>query len=321
MRLGYKLMSEELGPRALVSNAIRAEEVGFDLAAISDHYFPWLEEEGHAPFIWTVLGAIAMATEKIDLMTAVTCPTFRYHPAIVAQAATTVSLLAGRRFRLGLGSGERLNEHVIGAAWPGIREQQQRMAEALDIIKGLLAGTLTRFEGTFFRLDRARLFDRPRQTPLIVVAAGGREAARLAGRKADGLIVTQPQAELAKAYAAAGGHGLRFAEIAMCYAETEAEARRTVHRYNRWSMAGAAALVDLPHTKAFADATNQLSPEQTAEDVSCGPAPEPHLEAIHRYLQAGFDHVILTQIGPDQDGFCRFFERELRPRLRRRAAA
>src|SRR5690349_20603650 len=186
-------MSEEHGPAALVDNARRAEQAGFDFAAISDHFSPWVEEQGHAPLAWSVLGAMAHATRRIGLMTAVTCPIMRYHPAIVAQGAATVALLSDDRFTLGLGAGERLNEHIAGVGWPGVGERHERLSEAIDIIQGLLAGDLANYRGQYFRLDQARLFDRPSRKPPVVVAAGGPEAARLAGRKGDGLIVTEPK--------------------------------------------------------------------------------------------------------------------------------
>ena len=192
-KIGYKLMAEEHGPAALVRNTVRAEQAGFDFAAISDHFFPWLDEQGHAPFAWTVLGAAAQATRHIGLMTAVTCPIMRYHPAIIAQAAATLAVLSDGRFILGLGAGERLNEHVVGEGWPGIGERHERLSEAYDIIRGLLDGSLTNYRGKYFNLDNAKLFDRPDRAPLIIGAAGGPEAARLAGRKAEGLIVTEPQ--------------------------------------------------------------------------------------------------------------------------------
>jgi G6PDH family F420-dependent oxidoreductase len=185
-----------------VRNARRAEEAGFDFAAISDHYFPWLEEQGHSPFAWSVLGAIAQAS-KLGLMTAVTCPILRYHPAIIAQATATMSLLAGEHFTLGVGAGERLNEHVVGQGWPGVVERHERLAEALDIIQGLLGGKLTTFRGRYFQLDHAKLFDRPRRKPAVIMAAGGPEAARLAAEKADGLIVTEAKKELLEAFAVA----------------------------------------------------------------------------------------------------------------------
>lgn len=214
IKLGYKLMTEEHGPVELVRNARLAEEVGFDFAAISDHYFPWLEEQGHSPFAWSVLGAITQAT-KLELMTAVTCPIMRYHPAIIAQATATMALLAGERFSLGIGAGERLNEHVIGEGWPGVGERHERLAEAVDIIQGLLAGQVTTYRGQHFQLDHAKLFDRPKRKPPVIMAAGGPTAARLAGEKADGLIVTEAKTELLNAFADAGGKGPLYAEVSL----------------------------------------------------------------------------------------------------------
>jgi G6PDH family F420-dependent oxidoreductase len=318
LKLGYKLMSEEHGPGDLVRNARRAEEAGFDFAAISDHFSPWLEEQGHAPLAWAVLGGLANATRRIGLMTAVTCPTMRYHPAIVAQGAATMGLLSGNRFTLGLGAGERLNEHVVGAGWPGTAERHERLGEAADIIQGLLAGELTSYRGPHFRLDHARLFDRPEAKPAVVIAAGGPEAARLAGRKGDGLIVTEPRADLVEAFVAAGGSGPHYAEVALCYAEREEDARRTAHHYFRWAVTGWPVMAELPDTDAFAAATTQVSPEAVAQVVSCGPSAERHLEAIDRFVQAGYDHLILTQVGPDQAAFLDHFERRLAPALRGR---
>jgi G6PDH family F420-dependent oxidoreductase len=318
---GYKLMSEEHSPSTLVQNAVRAEQVGFEFAAISDHFSPWLEEQGHSPFAWSVIGAIANATSVIGLMTAVTCPTMRYHPAIVAQAAATMALLSNNRFTLGLGSGERLNEHIVGTGWPGIAERQSRLNEAIEIIKGLLSATLTRYHGEYFRLDHARLFDRPDSPPAVIVAAAGPEAARLAGRKADGLVTTEPRAELVEAYRSAGGAGPRYAEVALCFAESEEDARKTAHRYFRWSAIGGPPMPELPSTEAFAAATEAVAPETVAKKVVCGPSVERHIEAIERYVRAGYDHLILLQIGPEQDAFLDFFERELKPRLRNRRPA
>lgn len=321
IKLGYKLMSEEHGPSDLVRHAKRAEQAGFDFAAISDHFSPWLEEQGHSPFAWSVLGALANATRGLGLMTSVTCPIMRYHPAIIAQGAATLGLLSDDHFTLGLGAGERLNEHVVGAGWPGTGERHERLSEAADIIQGLLAGSLTNYRGNHFRLDHARLFDRPDPKPAVAMAAGGPEAARLAGRKGDALIVTEPRADLIEAFVEAGGSGPRYAEVALCYAERDEDARKTAHHYFRWSVTGWPVMAELPDTDAFAAATRHVSPEAVAEVVSCGPAPDRHLEAIDRFIQAGYDHLILLQVGPDQDGFLDLFERELAPALRDREAA
>jgi G6PDH family F420-dependent oxidoreductase len=321
LKLGYKLMSEEHGPTDLVRNAKRAEEAGFAFAAISDHFSPWLEEQGHAPLAWPVLGAIANATRRMGLMTAVTCPTMRYHPAIVAQGAATLGLLSDNRFTLGLGAGERLNEHIVGAGWPGRGERHERLSEAIDIIQGLLTGTLTNYRGNHFRLDHARLFDRPKHKPLVAVAAGGLEAARLAGRSGDALIATEPRAELVDAFTAAGGAGPRYAEVAMCYAKREQDAEKTAHHYFRWSLAGWPVMAELPDTQGFAAASKSVSPAAVAELISCGPSAERHLQSIDRYVQAGFDHIILVQVGPEQEAFIEFFEHHLAPALSRRKAA
>jgi G6PDH family F420-dependent oxidoreductase len=316
LKLGYKLMSEEHGPADLVRNAKRAEQAGFAFAAISDHFFPWLEEQGHAPLAWSVLGAVANATRRIGLMTAVTCPIMRYHPAVIAQGAATLGLLSENRFTLGLGAGERLNEHIVGIGWPGTGERHERLSEALDIIQGLLAGTLTNYRGRYFRLDNARLFDRPDPKPAVVVAAGGVEAARLAGRKGDALITTEPRADLIEAFVASGGSGPRYAEVALCYAAREEDARTTAHQYFRWSATGWPVLAELPDTDGFAAASKHVTPQTLAQLVSCGPSTEHHLQAIDRYVQAGYEHIILVQIGPEQEAFMEFFERDLAPALR-----
>jgi G6PDH family F420-dependent oxidoreductase len=316
IQLGYKLMSEEHGPRALVANACRAEEAGFDFAALSDHFHPWLEAQGHSPFAWSVLGALAHATRRLGLMTAVTCPGFRYHPAIVAQAAATVALQSEGRFTLGLGSGERLNEAVIGAGWPDVSVRQERLGEALEIITRLFAGGEQSFHGRHFQLADARLYDLPDRPPPVVVAAGGPQAARLAAESADGLVTTEPRRELVDEFLEAGGAGARYAEIALCWASRAEQARETAHRYFRWSGLGWSVLPELASPEAFAAATRSVRPEDLDEDVALGPDVERHVERIRPFVQAGFDHLILTQIGPEQNGFLEFFERELAPALR-----
>jgi G6PDH family F420-dependent oxidoreductase len=319
--LGYKMMSEEHGPVALVRNVARAEQAGFDFAAISDHFSPWLEEQGHASFAWSVLGAAAQATSRIGLMTAVTCPIMRYHPAIIAQAAATIGLLSNNRFTLGLGAGERLNEHIVGEGWPGLLERHQRLEEAVEIIKQLFAGSPANYSGTYFKLDHARLFDRPDRMPGMAIAAGGEMAARFAARAGACLIATEPRKDLVESYASAGGSGRRFAEVGLCYAATEEEARSTAHHYFRWSLAGWPVMAELPDTEGFAAASQHIGPETVARQISCGPSAAVHIKAIERYIEAGFDHVILTQIGPEQDRFMDFFARELAPKLRQHRKA
>ena len=314
--LGYKLMAEEHAPRALVRNLVAAEAAGFEFSAISDHFSPWLEEQGHASFAWSVLGAMAQATSRIGLMTAVTCPILRYHPAIIAQAAATLAILSEDRFTLGLGTGERLNEHVVGEGWPGVGERHARMGEALEIIQGLLTGELSNYRGRYLQLDHARLFDRPQRKPPVIFASGGPEASRLAARKADGLIATEPKPELVEAYRKAGGTGPCYAEISLCFAPSEEEGLKTAHHYARWSVTGWKVMAELPTTEAFAAATEHVAPEMMAAQVPTGPEPQPYLERIETFRKAGFDHLILSQIGPDQAGFIDFFRRALAPALR-----
>jgi G6PDH family F420-dependent oxidoreductase len=317
VKLGYKLMAEEHGPDELIRNARRAEEAGFDFAAISDHFFPWLPEEGHAPFAWAVLGGLAQGTKRLDLMTAVTCPIMRYHPAIIAQAAATIAVMSGGRFSLGIGSGERLNEHVVGLGWPGIVERHERLGEALDIIAGLLSGEIMSYRGKHLQLDHAKLFDKPSRKPPVLLAAGGPEAASLAAEKADGLIVTEAKPELLQAYRKAGGKGPRYAEIALCCACDEKTAMKIAHKYFRWSVAGWPVLAELPHEEAFEAASKHVPVEVMGEEVTCGPSLDRHLQAIEEYIRLGCDHIVLNQIGPDHDFFFDFFKAKLGPALRR----
>jgi G6PDH family F420-dependent oxidoreductase len=323
MRLGFKLMSEEHGPRALVADAVRAEQHGFDFVAISDHFAPWLDEQGHSPFAWSVLGAVAQATDRVGLATAVTCPCWRYHPAIVAQAAATVALLAERPFQLGLGTGERLNEHVIGGGWPSTDVRRERLEEALEMIKRLFAGETCSLRGQHLELQDARLYDLPDEPPEILLAAGGPRAAELAGEQADGLVATEPRRDLVTAYRKAGGEGACMAEVGLCWAESEEAAREVIHRYARWSGLGWPVLTELPTPAAFAAASKAVQPEDVADEIPHGPELERFVTAVREFEDAGFDQFVLRQIGPDQKGFLRFFERELRPALmgggRRRA--
>jgi G6PDH family F420-dependent oxidoreductase len=318
LKLGYKLMSEEHGPKALVKNARRAEEAGFDFAAISDHFFPWIEEQGHSPLAWSVLGAIANATERLGLMTAVTCPTMRYHPAIIAQGTATLALLSADRFTLGLGSGERLNEHVVGLGWPGIAERHERFVEAVEIIQGLLKGELTNYRGKYLKLENARLYDRPDRKPPVIIAGGGPQSARLAGEKSDGLMATEASKKLVDAYQAAGGSGPRYAEVAMCCAKSEEDARTTAHKYFRWSVTGWPVQAELPDTRGFEAASKHVTADVVAEKITCGPSVERHLEAVGKFIKAGFDHIVLVQIGPTQDYFLDLFKNEIAPALRQR---
>lgn len=312
---GYKLMSEEHGPQELVRNAVQAEKAGFDFVAISDHFHPWSERQAHSPAAWTVLGAIAARTERVGLVTAVTCPGHRYHPATVAQSAATLAILSDGRFTLGLGSGESLNEHVVGHGWPSPGERQDMLFEAIELIQKLFTGEEVTEDGEFYTIDRAKLWDVPKKPPVIAVAAGGPRAAQLTGEQGLGLFTTEPSKKLIDAWSKAGGKGPRYAEVALCWAADEASAVRTARERFGFSLLGWDVNAELPTPQGFDAATKLVRDEDIAKQVTCGPDPEKHVAAIRKYLDAGFDHLVLLQPGPDQEGFMAFWQKELKPRL------
>jgi coenzyme F420-dependent glucose-6-phosphate dehydrogenase len=309
--LGYALSSEEHGPRDLAKHAALAEEAGFGFALISDHFHPWIERHPHSPFVWGVLGAIANATERLVLGTGVTCPTTRMHPAIVAHAAATAADLMPGRFFLGVGTGENLNEHILGDAWPEWDVRAERLEEAIEVIRALWSGEVVSHRGQHFRVQNARLFTLPESIPPIRVAASGERMAALAGRIGDGLIATGPDKALVEAYREAGGKGPLFGQVTLCWAETEKKARRTAHEW--WPTAALHGEVtqELPNPAQFTDLVRDVTEDQVAGVITCGPDPGPHLEAIETFVDAGFDHVYLHQVGPDQVGFMGFAQREL----------
>jgi G6PDH family F420-dependent oxidoreductase len=315
---GYTLMCEQAGPRQLVEDAVTAEQVGYDFAMISDHYFPWLSSQGHSPYAWSVLGAAAFATERLGLMTYVTCPSFRYHPAVVAQKAATVQLLSGGRFTLGLGAGENLNEHVVGQGWPRVAVRHQRLAEAIDIIRALLAGGVVDYEARHFRVNGARLWDLPDCPPPIGMAISGPKSAALAGPRADLMIAVEPNAELGELFDASGGAGKsRVGQMAICYDVDRDEARRRAHDQFRWFGTGWRVMSELPSTEAFAAASQSVTVDDVAAEISCGPDVDEHVENLRQFVDAGFTHVGVIQIGgAHQADFLRWSEKELLPALR-----
>ena len=315
MKLGYKLAAEAYGPQELIRQAVRAEEVGYDFVEISDHFHPWLDNQGHSPFAWSVLAAIAARTERIGLVTGVTCPTFRYHPAVIAQAAATTALISGGRFTLGLGSGERLNEHVVGKPWPSATERQAMLREALEIIRLLWQGGYQSYDGRYLQLEDARIFDLPEELPRIAVAGGGPQAARLAGELADGLFVTEPDPSLVEAFRDAGGDGPLCAEAPLAYAATEDEAAAHALETSRWALTGWKVMSELPNPVNFDAAAATVREEDVREQFACGPDVERHLATIRQFTDAGYDHVVTMNVGPDPDAFLDFFGSELRPRL------
>jgi coenzyme F420-dependent glucose-6-phosphate dehydrogenase len=313
---GYTLSSEEHEPRELVANAARAEGLGFEFVSISDHYHPWVSAQGHSPFVWAVLGAIAASTERIEVGVGVTCPIVRVHPAIVAQAAATTSLLFEGRFFLGLGTGEALNEHIVGTRWPPAPVRLEMLEEAIEVIRALWTGDTVDHRGRHYEVERARLFDPPRRPVPLIVSAFGPKAAALAARAGDGYWGTSPSKEVVDRFAEAGGEGPRYAQIDLCWAEDEAAARKTV--YTVWPNAGVKGQLaqDLPTWNHFEQAAEMLTEDQAVGPLPCGPDVGKVLDSVRQYLDAGYDHLYFHQVGPDQDGFFRFWESELQPALR-----
>ncbi|MEV0848069.1 LLM class F420-dependent oxidoreductase [Streptomyces sp. NPDC049954] len=318
-QIGYTMMTEQAGPRDLVSHVVGAEQAGFDFSVTSDHYFPWLEEQGHAPYAWSVLGAAAQATERIPLMTYVTCPTVRYHPAVVAQKAATLQVLSQGRFRLGLGSGENLNEHVVGKGWPSAPVRLEMLAEAVDIIRALFAGGGVTHHGKHFDVDNARLWDLPEQTPPLGIAVSGPRSCALAGRLADLVIATEPKSELLAAFDRHGGAGKpRVGQLPVSYGADREAAIDRAHQQFRWSVGPWPVNAELPGPASFDGATQHVTREDIARAVPCGDDVDAFVEAVGQYADAGFTEIALVQIGGDQQApFLRWAEKELLPALRR----
>ncbi|MFG1963407.1 TIGR03557 family F420-dependent LLM class oxidoreductase [Nonomuraea sp. NPDC049028] len=317
--IGYTLMCEQTPARQLVDDAATAERTGFDYAVISDHYFPWLEEQGHAPYAWSVLGAAANATERLPLMTYVTCPLMRYHPAVVAQKAATMGVLSQGRFTLGLGSGENLNEHVIGEGWPPVNTRHRMLREAVQIIKKLFSGEYVTYQGEFYDVDSAKLYDLPERRIPIGVAASGGQSADLAAEFGDLLIVNEPMPEVVEQFNALGGSGKPvYGQLAISY-DTDAEAaKERAHELWRWSAAGWKVMAELPGPVNFDAYADYVRPEDVAGSVPCGDDVDAVVEAVRKYTDAGFTHVALVQIGHDQQQpFFGWAEKELLPALRR----
>ncbi|MFC0864063.1 TIGR03557 family F420-dependent LLM class oxidoreductase [Sphaerimonospora cavernae] len=317
--IGYTMMSEQTPAGQMVDDAVTAERVGFGYAVVSDHYFPWLEELGHSPYAWSVLGAAARATERLPLMTYVTCPIMRYHPAVVAQKAATMGVLSEGRFTLGLGSGENLNEHVVGHGWPPVNTRHEMFREAIEIIKMLFEGDYRNFRGEFFDIDSAKLYDLPERPVPLAIAASGTQSMEIAAEYGDALVATAPDDHLVEGFAASGGDGKPvYGQLAICYDSDRAAAVERAHRLWRWSLPGWKVMSELPAPVSFAASTETVRPEDVAQKVPCGPDVDAVVEAVRQYTDAGFTHVALVQIGYEhQREFFDWSEKELLPALRR----
>ena len=316
---GYTLMTEQRGPRELVADAVAAENAGFDFEVCSDHYSPWLASQGHAPNAWAVLGAVASATQRVPLMTYVTCPIMRYHPAVVAQQAATVALLAGDgRFTLGLGAGENLNEHVVGQGWPPANVRHEMFAEALEIIGELFAGEYVNRVGRHFRVDSAKLWDVPAGGVPVAVAVSGAQSVEAFAPSADAMVAVEPLPELVKGFDEAAGVTLpKIGQQPIAWGADPDEAVARAHDQFRWFAGGWKVNAELPGPAAFAAASQFVRPDDVADAFACGPDVAAHVEAVRPFVEAGFTHVALVQVGGDtQPEFLRFAADELLPALR-----
>ncbi|WP_019135748.1 TIGR03557 family F420-dependent LLM class oxidoreductase [Cellulomonas massiliensis] len=322
-RFGYTLMTEQSGPRELVGYAADAERRGFDLLVSSDHYFPWLDSQGHAPNAWTLLGAVAQATSDVELMTYVTCPILRYHPAVVAQQAATLGVLSGGRFLLNLGAGENLNEHVVGERWPAVGERHEMLEEAVEIIRDLLTGERVTLEGSYYRVDSARVWDLPDDPVEIGVAVSGSQSVSRFAPLADHLVAVEPDADLVRGWAEArpadAGPSRTIGQVPICWDPDRDAAVARAYDQFRWFAGGWHVNADLPTTEAFEAASQFVRPEDVAEQIPCGPDLDQIVETVSAYWEAGFTDVALVQVG--DEGQQRFLDEAAGPLLERLRAA
>jgi G6PDH family F420-dependent oxidoreductase len=313
-RYGYFLSSEEHPPQELVRQARLAEEAGFDALWISDHFHPWLDEQGQSGHVWSVIGAISQVT-SLPITTAVTCPLIRQHPAVVAQAAATAALLSGGRFTLGVGTGEDLNEHILGQRWPPAEERLDMLEEAVSVMRELFSGRLISHAGKHYTVDTARLYSVPDNPPQILMSGFGEKAIKMAAHIADGYVCVQPNADFVRLYRESGG-GDRLVQggLKVCWAADETQARKTMHRlWPNDEIPGEAAQL-LPLPRHFRELAELITEDMIS--APCGPDPAVHLAGIRAYREAGFDEVYVGQVGPEAEGFFDFYASQVLPRLR-----
>lgn len=320
MEIGIGFSSEELGPREIVRYARQAEEAGFGIAWVSDHYHPWIDAQGESPFVWSVLGGIAHATDQLRVGTGVTCPTFRTHPAVIAQAAATAQCMFEGRFWLGVGSGEALNEHILGQKWPEASIRLEMLEEAIEIMRDLWRGERYSHYGTYFTVENARIYTLPERPPPVMVSAFGRKSLDLALRLGDGLVSTKPDRELLAQFDDASGGKPKLGQVKVCWAPSEAQAADLA--YERWPTSGLSGELsqELPTPQHFEQAVSVLRKEDVVSSFPLGPDPQRHVDALVEYAEAGYDEVYVTQVGPDQAPFIEFYAREVIPAFDERTA-
>lgn len=312
MKIGYFLPSEEHPPNTLVRHAKQAEDAGFEALWISDHFHPWNDEQGESPLVWSVIGGISQVT-SLPVTTAVTCPTVRIHPVIIAQAAATSSLMLDGNFLLGVGSGEALNEHITGAPWPNASVRLAMLKEAVEVIRLMFDHDVVSFDGRFYTVNDARLYSRGEGRVPILVSGFGPKAIELAAEIGDGFITMAPSADDVKSYKYNGGKGPVQGGTKVCWAPTADQAARTAHRlWANMLLPGELAQV-LPSPRHFEQASQLTTVDQMKEKLVCGPDPARHIEHLRKYQEAGFDEVYVSQIGDDVDGFFDLYRREVIP--------
>ena len=312
--IGLFLSSEEHGPNELTQYARQGADAGFRSVFISDHYHPWTERQGESPFVWSVIGAIAAITD-LNITTGVTCPTVRIHPAVIAQAAATSALMASGRFRLGVGSGEALNEHILGDRWPSADIRLEMLEEAVEVMRKLWNGGFYSHRGRHFTVENAKIYSRPDQPPPVYISGFGPKAIELAGRIGDGFVTTAPSADDIAAYRKAGGKGPTLAALKVCWGRDQAAAEKLA--YDVWPTTGVPGELsqELPMPAHFEQAAQTVTEEMVTDKIACGPDPERFVQAFEQYLEAGFDQIYVSQIGEDQTGFLNFYFSEVQPRL------
>lgn len=316
-KIGYHLSSEEHGPADLVCNAAAAEEAGFEFAFISDHFHPWTRNQGHSPFVWSVLGGVATATERLRVGTAVTAPIIRIHPAIVAQASATVACMMPGRFFLGLGSGEFLNEHVTGEKWPHPAVRLQMLSEAIDVIRELWTGDLVSHRGKHYEVDRARIFDVPESPPPLMVAAAGKRASRMAGKKGDGLISVTTDPKPMEIFDEAGGRTKpKYLKVGVCWDPDPEQMQRLAREQWPIEAIPGRLMPELRIPEDFESVTEPMSKDAPSRALLCSADPAEHLQLIRDGIDAGYDHICVHQIGPRQAEFVRFYAEQVLPEFR-----
>ncbi|GHF79097.1 G6PDH family F420-dependent oxidoreductase [Amycolatopsis bartoniae] len=313
--IGYFLSCEEFGPQELVEQAKQAEQAGFERLWISDHFHPWLDEQGQSPFVWSVIGALSQVT-SLPITTAVTCPTIRIHPAIVAQAAATAAVQCRGGFTLGVGSGEALNEHVLGDHWPPPDERLEMLDEAIDVIRELHTGKLVNHRGKHYTVEQARIYTLPEEPVPIYVSAFGPKAISHAAKTADGLCTVMPDAELVKRYRDEGGRGPIQGGFKACWAESEEQGRKTAHRKWPNDLLPGNLPRNLPIPSEFAAASTLVTEEAVGESIPCGPDPDKYVQQVRKFADAGFDEVYVQQIGSDHDKFFEAWSSKVLPEFR-----